>query len=492
MRPSSIVDRLACAALLAIALVSVAQWWTTLSMVAGGADSYGYISESRLLLRGALIQRPIEATWLPLDRGQALGVSAPLGYVPSYAADAVVPVYPLGLPAMMAVATAVAGPNGPFFVAPILGLVGLVLVYALARVWFAPLTACAAVALVAWNPLYVAYAKQPMSDVPATVWLLLAIWLVARRPAHPAAAGLAAGIAFLTRPALAGGCALVALGAGWRNGWRAALTYCGVLAIAVVAQMGIHWAFYGHPLQSGYGSASTLFSWSLLPSNTAIYATWTARAHGVIWLAAVALGVVFARPRALVGAAVALLVSVALPYLLYFEFDHWETLRFVLPGLIALTIVAAAGVTAACERLNRPAMTAAVLVAWALGVAYESNRWLEQQGTWRLSAIEEKYPLAARWIASTTPPDAMVMAFQHSGSIRYYADRFTLRWDVLRPAELVPTLQALDARGVKVFAAFEENELARFQDRFNDVLDRVELLPAGQARGVVVVEVRVK
>lgn len=460
-------------------------------MVAGGADSYGYISESRLMLQGALVQRPIETTWLPLDRGQALGASAPLGYVPSMSADGIVPVYPVGLPALMAVATIVAGPQAPFFVAPVMGLIGLLLVFKIARVWFDPMTACLAVAFVAWNPLYVAYAKQPMSDVPATVFLLLSIWLIVRQPSWPLAAGAAAGLAFLTRPALVGGCAVLALGAAWRDGLRGALKYGGVVALAVAAQMGIHWRFYGHPLQTGYGSPRTLFTLDPLPTNAAIYAGWTARAHGVVWLAATALGVMLVRPRVVVLGAVMLLVAVALPYLLYFEFDHWETLRFVLPGLVGLTIVAAAGATDLLSRLERPFVSAVLVVACAAALAFESNRWLERQGTWRLATIEEKYPLVAQWIADSTPASAVVMALQHSGSIRHYANRFTLRWDVLRPDELVPVVRALDARGARVFAVFEGGELERFQDRFRSVLDRLELLPAGQARGVIVVELRV-
>ena len=37
-------------------------------------------------------------------------------------------------------------------------------------------------------------------------------------------------------------------------------------------------------------------------------------------------------PVTWVGAGV--LVGSAVPYLLYFSFDHWETLRFLLPGLV--------------------------------------------------------------------------------------------------------------------------------------------------------------
>lgn len=491
-RPRSAIDDFACLALVAIALTSCVRWWATMSMVAGGADSYGYVSESRLVLGGSLIQRPIQATWLPLDRADALGVSAPLGYIPSLSNDGVAPIYPPGLPVLMAIATIIGGPSGPFFVAPIMGLAGLVLVYAIARVWFDRLTACAAVAFVAWNPLYVAYARQPMSDVPATAVFLLALWLVARAPSRPMSAGAAAGVAFLIRPALAGGCAVVALAAWWHGGLRGLLRCSAVLAVAVLAQMGVQWFLYGHPLQSGYGSPSTLFTWSIVPTNLAVYGGWLARAHGIMWCVALALGLVFAGPREPRVGAIVLLVAVAAPYLLYFEFDHWETLRFVLPGLVALTIVAASGVTRTLSRLQVRWVVPIGVVACAALLAVESNRWLERQGTWRLAALEEKYPLVARWISDSTSPTAIVMAFQHSGSIRHYAGRFTLRWDVLRAENLVPVLRALSARHVDVVAVFEGPELEQFRERFRDVLHEIELLPAGQARGVIVMELRLK
>ncbi|MCA1585170.1 MAG: hypothetical protein LC791_10520 [Acidobacteria bacterium] len=444
----STVERVACAALLATALVSVSGWWTTLSRVAGGADSYGYVSESQLLRHGSLIDRPAADVLLPFDRPYALAVAAPLGYTASLSADGIVPIYPAGLPALMALATLVAGPDGPFYVAPIMGVIGLLIAFLLSRTWFDVLTSCLAVTFIAWNPLYVAYAKQPMSDVPAAVALMAAVWLVMRRQSRPMTAGLVAGAAFLIRPALAGGCAVLGLAALYRCGPRGALRYGATFAPAVLLQAVLHQVLYGHPLQSGYGSPATLFSWKMLPTNVVIYGHW-------------------------------LVLS------------HWETLRFVLPGLLVLTIVAASGVTRTFERWGSWVAVAGVVVCGA-GVAYEASRWLERHGTWRLAQVEEKYPLLARWIAQSTAPDAVVMAFQHSGSIRYYAGRQTIRWDALRSEDLIPAVRHFQARGVSVFAVLEGVELGQFQDRFRSELDRVDLLPAGQARGVIVVELRVR
>jgi hypothetical protein len=538
-------ERLAAIALLGLTLVSVYAWWTTLSRVAGGADSYGYVSESQLILRGSLVQRPIQIDRLPLERGDALAVGSPLGYVPSIAVDGIVPVYPPGLPLLMALATLLAGAEGPFYVAPVMGIVGVALVFLIARLWFDMPTSALAAAWVAWNPVYVAYARQPMSDVPATALILAAVFLMMRTPPSPAAAGVAAAAALLTRPAL-----LLAVGALAGNGARRLFAQSGTLgvrfllrfgsicAVAVVVQLVAQWTLYGHPFQSGYGSAALLFSLDRLPGNLAVYARWTLATHGWLWLVAVALGLLLVRaaePREL---AVSVALAAALPYLFYLEFDHWETLRFLLPGLVMLTIVAAAGLTTGLQRLNarwtamrpltrisHPLWTriavrargarrkdtrnqpgaqrernvqgsalgwvgALALVGCGAAFAVQSNRWLDRQGTWRLADVEARYPLAARWVREVTSPDAMVMAAQHSGSIRHYAGRFTLRWDVLTPEALLPTLRELHAQNIDVFAVFEGVELDRFRERFRAVLDRVDLLPAGQARGVILVELR--
>jgi hypothetical protein len=48
-------------------------------------------------------------------------VFSPLGYRPFSPDGTIVPIYPAGLPLLMAAFLGVAGENGPFFVAPVLG-----------------------------------------------------------------------------------------------------------------------------------------------------------------------------------------------------------------------------------------------------------------------------------------------------------------------------------------------------------------------------------
>ena len=81
-------------------------------MTCGGADSYGYVSASERLLAGAVVQNEPLAEILPAN---GIRAATPLGYVPSgRIPNTSVPLIPLGLPAMMAIATTLFGRSGAF------------------------------------------------------------------------------------------------------------------------------------------------------------------------------------------------------------------------------------------------------------------------------------------------------------------------------------------------------------------------------------------
>ena len=57
---------------------------------------------------------------------------------------------------------------------------------------------------------------------------------------------------------------------------------------------------------------------------------------GPLWIPGLIIGLFAARPEPR-GSLQRSLRRVTLPYLFYLPFDHWETLRFLLPGLVPLT-----------------------------------------------------------------------------------------------------------------------------------------------------------
>jgi hypothetical protein len=483
-------------ALHAVSLAAVGYWLAHLTAVAGGADSYGYVSAAGLLRRGTLSQQQPDADWLPVP--SAIDLLAPFGYAPAPGAEAasIVPTYPLGFPALMALASVVSSNAGPYLVAPAAGLVLLLLVHRLARRWHpSPLAAALAVALVAWNPVVVAYASQPMSDVPATAWLLLALSLLVGERRRPGLAGLAAGASFLTRPGGVGAIAAVGLVSWWTSSTprRAAAAWAAGCAPCIVLQAGLQWALFGSPIRTGYGDLGYLYAGGSAWDNVSIYVAGVLSARSLLWLLAVALGFVLGSRRAGAIAGTVTLLGVV-PYLLYLRFDHWETLRFVLPGIVLLDVVAAFGVFALAARLHRhgPAVLAP---AAALAAALHSGGFLRDQGVPDLMERERRYPLVAEWIDRHTPATAMVFAAQHAGSIRHYAGRTTLRWDVLQPGDLYTVVDAMRARSRAVYVALEGDEQEQFRMRFKGSIaetgasattrpDAVSLVPGAQVRNV--------
>ncbi len=494
-------------ALLTAIALSVGYWFKYLLTTIGGADSHGYASAGRLLASGRLLDAAPIAEWL--SSPNRLGLASPLGWAPSAGGNGVVPTYPLGLPALMAAFSEIGGPDAVFLVAPAMGLLTLWLVFRFTLNWMdetprlantsAPsgrTTALLATALVAWNPVFLTYAKQPMSDVPASLWLMLAIYLAMTiRPAGAGIygatlAGIAAGAAFLTRPALLVAVAIVPLLAmrGPYPYRRMFLSSIGV-AIGVIVQVWLQARLFGDPLATGYGSAEVLFSWPALPQNIDIYVRRSWQALGGLWLVALGAGAwVLRGPRS--AAILAVAAAVALPYLFYVRFDHWETLRFLLPGLVPLSILVAAGVTTLAASLRVPAVSAMVVIVFAGAFALRSERLMRESSVWDIQNLEARYPLAGQWFNINTPPNSVVLAHQHSGSLRWYSGRQTLRWDLMKPEELAPTVLELESHGAPVYVALEGSEQQAFDRKFSGQLAGLSVDPVGRVRNVNVLRLK--
>ena len=322
-------------------LSGVMAWMTCLSPYVGGADSYGYVSAAERIRDGTLIHREPLAAILPYADG--IGPATPLGYVRSpRIAESNVPAYPLGLPALMAVAAGLFGPRAPFLVPLALGLVLIATCVWLTRAWSGDVTmALAAGAAVAWHPVVFTYAIQPMSDVPAAaLYIAAAALLIRDRPAFAVAAGFAAAAAFLIRTALLPGIAALALlplTGGTSRRWRV-IAFLGIVAASVGLQGWLQWYLYGSPSGNGYGPATELFSLRFLAGNVRSYSYWGALMNGPLWMAGVVAGVGALRSNSARVLLLATLISVALPYAVYRPYDHWQTQRFILPFLAVATV----------------------------------------------------------------------------------------------------------------------------------------------------------
>lgn len=472
--------RLAAGALALAVFLAALRWGV---MVAGGADSYGYLSQAGLWRQGSLVvhQNVVRSTPWP----DAAETWAPLGYRPSpHARDALVPIYPPGLPLLMAAAQEAAGFCGAFAVVPLCGALTIWLTFALGRRLFEPpAIAIAGAALVAASPVFLYQVMNAMSDVPATAFWTLAVVLAVRR--RPSWSGLAMTVAIAIRPNLAP-LAAVLIAWMWASETSAARRYDSAIRFvvgAVPAAAGIaalDARLYESPLTTGYGTTGDLFVGDVA-TNLSNYGRWIADvetpivALAIVYVAAPRL---FPPPRVrlarlLIGGTIAATLA---SYVFYRPFDVWWYLRFLLPMWPAMMLATSAAIDGVLARSLRSrgsgsaqwaaraqaiAMTAIVAaIAWhGLGVAASRSVF----DLWR---TERRYIDVARFVADRTEPDAVVLSHQHSGSLRFYGDRLTLRFDVLDPVWLDRALEYLQSIGRRPYLVLDGGEVDAFRRRF--------------------------
>jgi len=446
------------------------------ALVAGGADSYGYVSQAFLWRHGLpIVQQTVvrQSPW-PL----AAETWAPLGYRPSpRLRDAIVPVYAPGLPLLMALLQAIAGPCGAFLVVPLCGALAVGLTFTLGRRLFdAPAIALWGAALVATSPIFLYQLMNAMSDVPITAAWTLA--LVLAMSGWPLASGMAMSVAIAIRPNLAALAVIVAAWIAMTGGTSAeAPRQRGHLAWFLIgvapAVLGIGWLntrLYGSPVTSGYGATGDLYSIGFLSTNVRQFAGWMMESETpVVALAALYFVVPRLFPPARIRSARLLLGgsmgAAMLSYLFYRPFDAWWYLRFLLPMWPVMMLLTAAALESMARRWLRPVYPVAIAaaVAWLAwhGVRTAADRW-----AFDLGRGERRYVDVARFIAAHTEPDAVILSAQHSGSLRVYARRLTLRYDVLDEAWLDRTVEHLRSSGRRPYFVLDGGEVEAFKRRF--------------------------
>jgi len=132
----------------------------------------------------------------------------------------------------------------------------------------------------------------------------------------------------------------------------------------------------------------------------------------------------------------------------------------------------------------------AVLVLAAASAA-GSFRLVAGPSTWNLVRQESRYAAVADWFSRRTPEGSLVFADLHSGSLRLYANRPTLRWVRMPPGSLAATVQEARRRGIECYAVFDdEGEARSFEQQFGGGLEGLRLEPEARVRSVMIHRVR--
>ncbi len=463
----------------ATSLFAVGIRWNTFA--AGGSDSSCYLNQARLFRSGTThIDQPLIAA-APWPRAEWTFV--PAGHVPSpvgrdRAGVSIVPMCPPGLPLVMAVAGVVRG--GDFLVVPLAGALAVWLTFVLGRRLENERVGAAAAVLLACSPIVLFQVVQPMTDVPAMTWWLLAAVLaigVREGGSRPFAAGLAASMAILTRPNLLPLVVLfilyVASGVsrtfgdrsdGPPKGGRHVLSFVTGLAPGFALLAILQTKMYGSPIASGYGPVQALFTTANVLPNLARYPRWLLGVHTPFLLLAFAAPFLTER-RAEAWLGLAIAAATLALYLPYIVFEDWWFVRFLLPALPWLIVLSLVVIDRVATRVlaNRAAIAIVGLTA-ILGAVWITTA--RDRRAFELVQLERHFIDAGTFAAKQLPANAAVLTVRHSGSVHYYSQHPTVSWDTLPPDALDRALDLLRSRGLTPFLLLDTSEEGAFRERF--------------------------
>ena len=438
-----------------VALSSAAVTAAFSTRSAAGADASGYISEAAMFARGDLTHHD---ELFELTQGHDPFLTSPLGWRPSPRPAAQSPTYPPGLPLLMTLPHAVAGVRGASAVVTASAAIGVVAAGFIGLRLGGPIAGIIAATLLAFTPVFLYQSIQPMSDVPVTAaWVLCFLLLIKDRSL---AAGFACAAAVLIRPNLAP-LAIVPLYVSHQR-----LAFAAPVALSAMLLGASQWWWYGSPLRSGYGSSDELFAFANVVPNATRYSRWLLATAPVLLFGF--LGIARMRSSRTVQALTAFAVLVIASYLIYAVFDDWSYLRFLLPALAMLAVLA--GVELAAWIGKWPAnVRAPMLYALLLAVVAHALWTARAVGTFELADRLHRVEQAADFINAHVPANAVLIAGEQSGSMRYYTGRPIVRWEAASAVTLPAAVATLENAGRPVYIVLDAWEHASFRTRFGGV-----------------------
>jgi hypothetical protein len=445
----------------------------------GGADTYGYVSQADLWLRGNLRVDQHFAKQAPWPQRE--WTFAPLGYTPRPLDDReIVPIYSPGLPMLLAVAKLLGGQDAMFYLVPLSGGLLVLATYGLGLRLGSGWVGVIGAWLVATSPVALAFMLVTMSDVPvAAAWAAAFYFLFGTNLTSAAGAGLLSGAAILIRPNLAPLAAVMATHYAYRmrdpdaRGLAVAqmLVFVmaalpGVLAVAVINQH-----LFGSPLASGYGRLGDLFAWTRVTANLRNYLGWLVGAHTPIVL--VGLAAIFVplrrlwpgtRDRSIFIVIGMFVIALWTIYCAWYVFDIWYFSRFLLSSWPFIML----GIGAVAMALFRTAVPfikpAVICSAIALGLV--QIQIARNRSVFRMGSDEYRYVVVAQLAQRVTEPNSVIVSLIHVGSLRYYAGRMTLNYSWLDGRWLDGAVDWLGENGVHTYAVLEDLEIPEFRRRF--------------------------
>jgi hypothetical protein len=437
------------------------------TFAAWATDSGAYVSAGQSWARGEVFSPATFVFWAPWVAGGQ--VELPLGHVQGPIKGTITGQYPLGYPLLIATALRISGdPLSPHLVSPLLAGVLVWCAFVLGRRMATPWAGVLSALLIGATPVVLGHTVMPFSDVPAAAFWALA-WVMSVRPGFgaPMAAGAAAALAVTIRPNLAplGMVIAGAVAFAERDGFRRSFVRLIVFGIsAAVGPVLVLWSqaeLYGHPLQSGYRvPMDYFFKLERVPYNAGLYPRMLGELHswvafgGLLYAPFAVRGMrktpeAYARGVLALSAVALVIVNYAL-FLPYLTYVGWYWLRFLLPGLLAMFVLLAAGLDhvrvlmkSRWPRIAFVALSPALLVAW----------WAEEHI--RPPVGYERMQLMERYLPQVLPSNAVILTYAHGGALAASTGKPILRIDYIEGDVLDRVVQDLQRRGMRPVYVFD-------------------------------------
>jgi hypothetical protein len=434
----------------------------------GGSDSSCYGLMAKAFAGGHL--QPASALAIEAPWPNAAITFAPGGFIPSTIhPDAAMPICAPGMSVLMAPLAAVFGSDAIFWLTPIAAAVLVFSAFVIAKRLAGGMAGATAAILTATSPIVMYQTVQPMNDiVTAALWMMAIASTIRLKADAPqqVVAGLVVGLAILVRPNLAPLAIIVAIIMAVQQKEERVRAVGLMIAAAlpgVIVMLWLNNALYGGPFSSGYGAASRLFSTSHFQTNLTNYSRAMFATQNIVPIAGVLAPLVFDGTKRVIAALLLLCAMVVVGiYLLYEPFPEWWYLRFLIPALVLLLVLASAGATHMLSRANMGGVIP--LIAVVLGAI--SVRAAGTHDVFALQAMEGRYRATAQLVHDRLPANAVLITEWQSGSIRFHADRDVVLWASLDPAWLDRSVTWLKSKGLKPYVLVERREEPEFRARF--------------------------
>ena len=378
----------------------------------GASDWYGYYSLSLLLKQG----RVDLEVGLPPAQYPSI---APLSYFVRN--GKVLQQYPPGYPLLMALAGFI---GLEFYVNPILGILAIILMFLLVKdladTWMAALFSL----LWAFSPIVMYGSTSVMSDLSATVFILLSLYFYRREKIIPSA--LALGFSLTVRPTNVLYCLIflpVLLKETWKD--KQWIKFGLFFAVPVSLYAIYNWQVYGLPWKTGYSDFSDHLLTSVFFNHLVFYIK-EIILQFTPFLVILALLASWKKNKDSLFYAGWFLI-----FLIFYCFwrsggDTWWWTRFLLPAFPALFFLAAQGLKNLSTFIQskwkpaKPVINISLILLTGIIIIYFVIYGFNHGDIWKINKGKIYYD-ASKAIGEAVPANGFVGSIEFSGCIRLYA-----------------------------------------------------------------------